>query len=73
MSWHVATLIKEWAQYIVPIHFKFFCRGLIYHARGFTGLTLMLLLQHQMRMKILIQESISPDIQSKMKNKKRLY
>ena len=29
----------------------------------------MLLLQHQMRMKILIQESISPDIQRKMKNK----
>ena len=27
-------------------------------------------MQHQMRMKILIQESISPDIQRKMKNKK---
>ncbi len=21
MPWHVATLIKEWAQYIVPLHF----------------------------------------------------
>ena len=27
-------------------------------------------MQHQMRMKILIQESISPDTQRKMKNKK---
>jgi len=38
MPWHVATLIKEWAQYIVPLHFfNSFVGGLIYHARGFSG------------------------------------
>jgi hypothetical protein len=24
MPWHVATLIKEWAQYIVPLQFYIF-------------------------------------------------
>ena len=33
MPWHVATLNEEWAQYIVPLHFIFFGRGLIYYAR----------------------------------------
>ena len=30
MPWHIATLYEEWAQYIVPLHFIFFCRSLIY-------------------------------------------
>ena len=28
MPWHVATLIKEWAQYIVPLHFYILLHGL---------------------------------------------
>jgi hypothetical protein len=30
------------AQQIKPLHFKFFCTVLIYHARGFSGLIFML-------------------------------
>ena len=30
MPWHVATLYEDRAQYIVPLHFKFFGRSLIY-------------------------------------------
>jgi len=37
MPWHIATLIIEWAQYLVPLLFIFFGRGLIYHTRGFSG------------------------------------
>jgi hypothetical protein len=36
MPWHVATLIKEWAQCNVPLQLFNICRGLIYHARGFS-------------------------------------
>ena len=35
MPWQFATLIKEWSQYIVPLHFIFFGSDLIYHARCF--------------------------------------
>ena len=37
MPWHVATLYEDRAQYIAPLHFIFFGRGLTYHARVFTG------------------------------------
>ncbi len=37
MPWHVSTLYEDQAQYIAPLHFIIFCRGLIYQVRGFSG------------------------------------
>ncbi|WP_367355398.1 transposase [Atribacter sp.] len=41
IPWYgIVTLIKEWAQCIVPLQFLILCRGLIYHTRGLSFLGL---------------------------------
>ena len=60
MSWHAATLIKEWAQFIVPLQFYNLLHGLDLSCPCIFRIDPHAALQHQMRMKIYTQEPISP-------------